>query len=167
MDKIKKRKGKRTIPEVSKETLCFQSYIEGMSPGMVLSWDRIANDTGLEMNEANKAHFRTGMKRANREYSGIFGYGVKLAGSEDVMPILTNRLIKIDRTVRRGEKSQKLLQEQFFQSLSEKEQKNVLFIGACFGAIRVAAENGSLIFRREVPKQISSSIHIPYQDDGV
>lgn len=155
-------KRKKSIPEVCEETLRFQSYIEGMDDGVELSWSKIEHDTGIKMNEKNKAHLRTGIKRANREYLSIYGYGIRLADPEGVMPILTNRLVKIDRSVRRGEKSQKLLHEQFFRSLSEEEQKNVLYVGAVFGAIRVAAESGKSLFDREDPKMISAGESIPY-----
>ena len=163
MDRIKKKIGKKTVPEISKETLILQTYIEGLDNGAELSWEKIENDTGILMDNNNKAHLRTACKRARREYSCIYGYGIRLADTESVMPILTNRLVKIDKTVKRGEKSQKILQEQFFHTLSEKEQKDILFVGACFGAIRIAAENGKLIFKHEQPKQIKSGINIPFK----
>lgn len=155
---------KQTIPEISRETLILEEYIRNKENGVELSFEQITHETGITMDQYNKNHLRTACKRAKREYSSIYGYGIKIADTKSVMPILTNRLIKIDRTVKRGERSQKLLQQQFFNSLSEQEQKNILFIGACFGAIRVAAENGRLLFKQNTPKQIPSSISIPYQN---
>ena len=155
---------KRTIPEISKETLILEEYIRTKEDGTELSFEQITHETGITMNTYNKNHLRTACKRAKREYASIYGYGIKLADDKTVMPILTNRLVKIDRTVKRGEKSQKILQEQFFNSLSEQEQKNILFIGACFGAIRAAAENGKLIYQKNNPKQIPSSMTIPYHN---
>lgn len=163
MGRSVRKNGRKTIPEVSKETLILQTYIAAQPDGADLSFEKITVDTGIQMDAANKDHLRTACKRAKREYSSIYGYGIQLADTGSVMPILTNRLVKIDRTVKRGEKSQKLLQERFFHDLDEKEQRDILFIGACFGAIRVAAENGKLIYHHKPPKQIPSEISIPYQ----
>jgi hypothetical protein len=155
---------KRTIPEVCAETLRLQVYIEEQPDGAELSFEKIAYDTGISMDELNKGHLRSALRRSKREYSSIYGYGIRLADSASVMPILTTRLVKIDKTVRRGEKTQKALQERFFRSLSADDQKNVLFIGACFGAIRVAAENGKLLFQKPKPKQLTPGMTIPYSD---
>lgn len=157
------KSGKFTIPEVSKETLKLQSFIEKQEDGREISFQEIEKVTGVVMDYKGKQYLRSAIRRCKREYSSIHGYGLRLADTGDVMPILTNRLVKVDRAVKRGEKSQKLLQEQFFQSLSPGEQKDILFIGACFGAIRVAAENGKIIYQKKEPKQKSSGVSIPYK----
>jgi hypothetical protein len=92
------------------------------------------------------------------------GYGVRLADASGVMPILSSRIRRIDSSVKRADKSQKLLQEQFFESLSADDQKRILFAGAVFGAIRIAAEQGKQIYKRN---QVSSpTISIPLPDVG-
>jgi hypothetical protein len=145
---------RQTLPEVSEETLRLQTYIESIPAGMELSFEKIAYDTGLEMTQKNKNHLRTACRRANREYASIYGYGIRLADPGSVMPILTHRLVKIDRTVKRSEQTHKNLQTQFFDDLKDQEKKDILFIGACFGAIRAAAENGRMLYSREAVKQL-------------
>lgn len=149
-----------TIAEISEETIKLQMYIESKQHGEELSFDRIAHDTGVVMDERNKQKLRVALKRAKREYSAIINYGIKLADSHSTMGLLTNKLVKIDRAVRRGERTQKNLQEQFFSSLNTQEQKEILYIGAVFGAIRVAAENGKVIYSKRNIKEIEN-IPIP------
>lgn len=151
----------RTIAEVSAETLKLQAYVEKLPDGTELSFHRIAHDTKLAMDETNKQHLRAAINRCKREYSSIRGYGIKLAESKDALPILTHRLTKIDKAVLRGEKSQKRLQERFIHSLNAEEQRQLLFAGAVFGAIRVAAQNGRLIYQKSDPKAIAGKINIP------
>lgn len=151
-----------TIPDNSKDVLTLKVYIEKQPPGSVLSFNKIAFDTGICMDTRGKRLLRSAFKRADREYSSIYGYGVKIADVDSVMPILSNRLDRIDRAVRRGESSHKRLQRQFFDSLDKETQRNILYIGACFGAIRVAAENYRFLFSRskDKPRVVSSGFRL-------
>uniref|UniRef100_A0A6M3L492 Uncharacterized protein n=1 Tax=viral metagenome TaxID=1070528 RepID=A0A6M3L492_9ZZZZ len=135
--------------KLSEETLKLQQYITTQEDGTELSYLEIEQATGIDMNERGKQILRRGIKRARREYSTIRGYGIKLACPETTLPILSGKIIKIDRCVKRAEKTHHTLQEQFFSQLSPEEQKQILFAGAVFGAIRIAAENGKLIYKRK------------------
>lgn len=148
-----------TVAQVSEKTLKLQEYIKRFALGQELSYLRIATDTGIRMDEKGKQYLRTAFKRARIIYSVIIGKGIKIAESKDTMPILVNKLGKIDRAVRRADKTQKSLQEQFFETLTPQEQKELLYIGAVFGAIRVAADNGRLIYKKR--NVMSNSQNIP------
>jgi len=74
------------------------------------------------------------------------------------MPILSTRISRIDRAVKRGDRSQRILQEQFFNSLSAEEQKQILFAGAVFGAIRLAADQGRQLYKKR--ESLSATVHI-------
>ena len=150
----------RTIGELSKDTLSIQSYLEDQDQGTELSYKNIEHFSKVKMDLNGKSKLRTALKRAKIEYSCIPKYGIKLADAKSTMNILSQKTIKIDRAVRRAEKSHKNLQEQFFESLDEVHQKELLYIGAVFGAIRVAAENGKVIYSKKT-KKISHSINIP------
>lgn len=154
-----KKPTKKTIAEVSEETLKIQRLLEEQPDGKELSFDYISAKTGVTMDDRGKGFLRTAMKRAKKVYSPIRGQGVKLADSKSTMPILINKMGKIDRAVKRSEKTHKTLQEQFFSSLPLQQQKEILYIGAVFGAIRVAAENGKIVYSRK--KEISDTINIP------
>jgi len=138
----------KPIAEVSADTLKLQAFIEGRKPGDEITFVTVEEVTGVKMDLSGRAKLRTAIKRAKREYSALKGEGVKLADAGMVMPLLASSLIKIDRSVKRGSKRQKTLQSQFFDALSPEEQHNILFCGAVFGAIRIAAENGKLLYKK-------------------
>lgn len=155
-------KPKKTIAVVSEYTLKIQNYLQTKCKnGDELSFERIHHETGVVMDEKGKGYLRTAMKRAKIEYSAMIGYGVKLADVKSIMPILSNRLVKIDRAVKRADKTHKNLQEQFFEALSPSEQKQLLYVGAVFGAIRVAAENGKLVYQNKTKIDHTITIPIP------
>jgi hypothetical protein len=149
----------KTIGEVNQDTLKLQNHIEPKAAGTVLGYDDIQRETGIRMDTTGKARLRQALKRSRREYSCIRGYGIRLAASADVMPILSTRITRIDSAVKRADRTQKILQEQFFSSLSEHEQRKILFAGAVFGAIRIAAEQGKQIQGKGSTDK--PTVHIP------
>jgi hypothetical protein len=154
----------RTIGQLTEQGLKLQVFIEGLDPGREVSFIEAATYTGIKMDLAGRSALRRAIRRAKREYSPMVGYGVRLADAAGVMPILSTRIRRIDGSVKRADNSQKLLQEQFFESLSAEDQKRILFAGAVFGAIRVAAEQGKMIYKKQ---QVSGpTIHIPLPDVG-
>lgn len=150
---------KQTIQEVSQDVLKLHAFLDTLPHGASMNYHDIQRATGVLLDANGKAKLRRALKRAQREYSCIHGTGIRLADAESCMPILSNRIRKIDRTVRRADKSQKLLQQQFFASLSADDQRKILFAGAVFGAIRLAAEQGKQLHGK--PKLTSASVHIP------
>lgn len=154
----------RTIAKVSESTLKIQSFLQTCKEGDILSYERIQDKSGVYMNTKGKSYLRTALKREKIEYSPVFGHGIKLADPESTMPLIINRLNKIDRSVKRAEKTQQNLQEQFFESLSPIEQKQLLFVGAAFGAIRVAAQNGKMLYQSKNKMGTSMEIPIPKYD---
>jgi hypothetical protein len=150
----------RTIAEISEETLKLETYIGTKKDGDELSFFQIETETKIKMNERGKNFLRTALKRAKREYSSIHGHGIKLANASLVVPILSHKFKKIDRAVHRADKSHRNLQEQFFDQLDPVHQKQVLFAGAVFGAIRIAAQNGKLIYKKETKNANDNGIKI-------
>lgn len=148
-----------TIAKVSKDTLKIQSFLEELEAGEYVSYSDIEYKTKVRMDTKGKSYLRTALKRAKIEYSPVMGKGIKLADSKTTMGLVVNRLNKIDRTVKRAEKTQQNLQTQFFESLEPQEQKQLLYIGAVFGAIRVSAENGKLLYQSK--NNIKQQISIP------
>lgn len=151
----------KTIAQVSEDTLKLQAFIEQQEHGATLSYLEIEQATGVRMDTHGKAHLRQATKRSKREYSPIRGAGIRLASAESCMPILGGRITRIDRAVRRADKSQKLLQEQFFASLSAEDQRKILFAGAVFGAIRLAADQGKQLYKKNTQLLSGPTINIP------
>ena len=139
---------KKTIAELDKDSIALMEFFKQQKPGADLSYLAIEHGSGVRMDIRGKQLMRGALHRMRLEYSCQRGYGVVLADSALAMPILSTKLTRIDSAVKRGHRSQKNLQEQFFESLSAGEQKKILFAGAVFGAIRVAAEQGKMLYRK-------------------
>lgn len=154
----------QTVGQLTEEGLRLQVFIEGLEVGREVSFLEVEKETGVRMDGKGRGSLRRALHRARREYSPMLGWGLRLADGAGVMPILSSRIRRIDGSVKRADKSQKLLQEQFFESLSLDDQKRILFAGAVFGAIRVAAEQGKTIYRKG--KVSGPTIHIPLPDVG-
>lgn len=152
---------KKTIAQVSEETLKIQAFIEEQQHGSVVTYVEVQQTTGVRMDTNGKAKLRRALKRARREYSPIIGAGIRLAAADAVLSLVSHRLTSINNATKRGDKTTRLLHEQFFASLGLEEQRQILFAGAVFGAIRIAAENGKLLYGKQ--KQIANdgTIHIP------
>ena len=154
-------KMKRTVAKVSEKTLKIEAYLKTFQPGEELSFIALEVGSGVKMDTKGKGYLRTALKRAKLEYSPIHGEGIKLANPEMTMPILINKLTKVDRAVKRADKSHKNLQTKFFASLTKTEQNQLLYVGAVFGAIRVAAENGKLIYSGKNKMSNAETLQIP------
>lgn len=151
-----------TVAQVSAQTLAIQAFLEKCKPGQELSFDRIAAESKVKMDEKGKAYLRSALYRAKIEYSAIVGYGIQLAAPNNADQILVRRLDKIDRSVKRGERTHRNIHEQFFNSLTPDKQREILYVGAIFGAIRVAAANGRLIYSDVSKEKIhTSNVKIP------
>jgi hypothetical protein len=148
----------RTIGETNQDVLRLQAFLDTQPHGAMLSYAEITRATAISMDMKGRSHLRVALKHCKREYSCVRGVGVRLADASAVMPILSTRIRRIDKAVRRADRSHRILQDQFFQSLSEQEQKKILFAGAVFGAIRLAAEQGREI---QQGKAVIPTIHIP------
>lgn len=149
----------KTIGEVSQDTLKLEEFIGRQPHGAVLAYADIQRETGIEMNLNGKAHLRQAMRHLRREYSNIRNHGVRLADASGVMPILSSRISRINKAVKRADRSQRILQDEFYNSLNEQDKRSVLFAGAVFGAIRLAAEQGRQIQRGN--KALLPAVNIP------
>ena len=139
---------KKTVAELDKDSISLMEFFTKQNPGAELSYLAIENGSGVKMNVRGKGLMRRALHRMRLEYSCARGYGIVLADTDMVMPILSTKITRIDRAVKRGDRSQKNLQEQFFNSLGPDQQRQILFAGAVFGAIRVAAEQGRMLYSK-------------------
>ena len=152
---------RNVIAKVSEETLKIERFLDTKKPGDTISYDEIAHETGVEMTNDGKAKLRSALRRLKVEYSPVRGYGIRMADAGLVMPLLSNKIVRIDRAVKRADRTQKNLQVQFFEALTPDEQRQVLFAGAVFGAIRVAAENGRMLYGSNGKRSCGVNVSIP------
>lgn len=138
----------QTLAKISEESLTLVNYLKDVEHGQILSYQQIEKDSGVKMNTpAGRSYLRTACKKLKREYSCIRGVGIKLASADTATTLVIGRLVKIDNAVKRGERTYNNVSLAFYNELPPAEQKQINFVGAAFGAIRVAAENGKYFLR--------------------
>jgi len=133
----------KTLAKISEESLTLINYLKDVEHGQILSYQQIEKESGISMGTpAGRSYLRTACKKLKREYSCIRGVGIKLASADTATTLIIGRLVKIDNAVKRGERTYNNVSIAFYNELSPQDQKQINFVGAAFGAIRVAAENG-------------------------
>lgn len=133
----------QTLAKISEESLTLVNYLKSVEHGQILSYQQIEQDTGVKMStQAGKSYLRTACKKLRREYSCIRGVGIQLMGADNATTLIVGRLVRIDNAVKRGERTYNNVSVAFYNELPPAEQRQINFVGAAFGAIRVAAENG-------------------------
>lgn len=146
----------KTLAKISEESLTLIKYLEGVEHGQILSYQKIEQDTGVKMNTPEgRSYLRTACKRLRREYSCLRGVGIELASPKTATTLIVGRLVKIDNAVKRAERTYNNVSVAFYDELSQEEQRQINFVGAAFGAIRVASENGKYYLRNA--KKVESS----------
>lgn len=151
----------KTIQKVSEETLAIENYLKDVPEGKLITYEEIAKECKVKMDTAGKGYMRTAIKRLRLEYSCIIGIGIQLADTGSASTIVVSKLSRIDSAVKRGEKSFNNISMQFYDRLESREQKQLNFIGAAFGAIRLAAENGKRILKEKFIDNNSSRPILP------
>lgn len=147
---------KKTIAEISKEALQIEQFLKGCESGEFITYDMLETATGVRMDTRGKGFMRTALNRLKMEYTCVHGNGIELASPENSMGIISQKVVKIDNSVKRAEKTYKNITHSFYDKLSNEDKKQVHFVGSVFGAIRLAANNAKSFFKRENPKVINS-----------
>lgn len=145
----------KTIAKISEETLTIINYLQDMPHGQYLTYAQIQNDTNVQMDIKGKTYLRTALKKTRREYSPVRGLGIELASAKTATGLVANKLVKIDKAVRRGERTYNNVTTDFYSEFTPQEQKQINFIGAAFGAIRVASENGKHFLKNTTLQPVS------------
>jgi len=151
----------QTLAKISEESLTLINYLKDVEHGQILSYQQIEQDTGVKMNTpAGRSYLRTACKKLKREYSCLRGVGIKMASADTAMTLVVGRLVKIDNAVKRGERTYNNVSLGFYNELPPEQQKQINFVGAAFGAIRVAAENGKY-YLKNIVKQTAVNPMLP------
>lgn len=146
----------KTIAEISKEALQIEQYLKGCNAGEFVAYKEIEAKTGVTMDGHGKGYLRTALNRLKMEYTCVRGSGIELASPDNSMEIISQKVVKIDNSVKRAEKTYKNITHSFYDKLSNEDKKQVHFVGSVFGAIRLAANNAKSFFKKENPKVINS-----------
>src|SRR6186997_969054 len=121
-----------TIAEVSKQSLQIENVLKAAKPGDFITYKNLEVLSGVRMDNRGKGYMRTALNRLKLEYTPRMGEGIELASPENAISIVSKRVIKIDSSVRRAEKTTKRITNQFYDDLPEHAQKNVNYLGAVF-----------------------------------
>lgn len=148
----------RTLAHGTEEYLKLLNYVLEQPSGKLLRYTEVEYETGVRMDLKGKAKLRRAILRSKRECSTVQTVGYKLAEADMVMGILSVRLLRIDGAVKRADRAQRILQQQFFEALKPDEKRGVLYVGSIFGAIRLAAENGKRLYGvAKTPKSLTGT----------
>jgi hypothetical protein len=142
--------------KLSEDTVKLQAYLSEQVAGAELSFEKIEEDTSVQMDLNGKAKLRTAMKRSRIEYSSIRGIGIKLADAYTVMPIMAGKTSKIVSATKRSYKSYKNLDAQFFKQLPKETQDRLMMTGTLLGIVIGSAEQYKKLYAKEQPKCINA-----------
>lgn len=144
-----------TIAEVSKQTLQIESVLKQAKPGDFITYRNLEVLSGVKMDNRGKAYMRTALNRLKLEYSPRPGEGIVLASPENSISIVSKRVIKIDSSVKRAEKTTKRITNQFYDKLTENEQRNVNYLSAVFASLRAYSQSARMFFKKTEHKAIN------------
>lgn len=145
-----------TIAEVSKQTLQIENVLKAAKPGDTITYKNLEVLSGVRMDNKGKGYLRTAMNRLKLEYSPVRGEGIELASPENSISIVSKRVVKIDNSVRRAEKTTKRVTNQFYDKLNEHEQRNVNYLSAVFASLRAYSQSAKMFFKKTNHKVINS-----------
>lgn len=137
-----------TIAEVSKQALKIESVLRASKPGDFITYKNLEILSGVKMDDKGKGYMRTALNRLKLEYSPVVGEGIQLASPENAIAIVSKRVIKIDNSVKRAEKTTKRVTNQFYDKLTEHEQRNVNYLSAVFASLRAYSQSAKMFFKK-------------------
>jgi len=140
----------KTIQEVSKETLKIENYLKDQPEGKVILYKEIAENCNIEMDERGKSFMRTALKRCKLNYLCIRGEGIELASPETVMSIASDRVIKIDNTIKKSSKITKNLYNRFSDRMVDIEAKQLDYLNSFFNAVKTSSNNAKRMLKSKV-----------------
>jgi hypothetical protein len=145
---------RRTIREVSEDTLRLQAWLEKQPPDSEHTWEEIRHSSGVVMDIKGKATLRRAARRAKVAYATAWGEGIRIAGPASGGNIVLSRLNRVDGAVRTAERTYDCV-SLHTQQMPTDERRQIEFVGACFGAMRVAAQ----MYRRQLTARKPVVVH--------
>lgn len=139
----------KTIQEVSNETLKLEEIFSSATPGEFFSYQSLQQLSNVRMDERGKCYMRSALKRLKLPYEVVIGSGIKILSVENASRIVINKVVKIDNSIKRAEKTTKNVRAKVYDQLPEPEKKNIDFLGALFGTIRSYSTSAKRIFSRQ------------------
>lgn len=142
-------KMKKTLPEVSKETLILENFLKEALSGETIKYETLEKVSGVTMDTKGKSYLRSALKKLKMPYESIPGIGMKLCCVDNAMNIVSHGIIKIDNSVKKAEKTTKQVRDISFDNLSKEEQERITFLTAWFGSVRAFSNSAKTLFGKE------------------
>lgn len=154
----------KSLFQISKETLLIEDRLKELKNGEFISYQQIENDTGVKMDNKGKSYMRSALHRLKKEYAAVRGQGIEIASIDNANTIMIGRVVKIDNAVKRGERTHKILNSEFYDQMTPDEQKQQTLIGAAFGVLRAVASNGKKVLNSSMNAKEISNHNSPVVD---
>lgn len=135
---------KPSIPERAQAVAKLADYLAGQPDGEELTWLRIESETSVRMDMPGRELTRRALAKIKRPYEAIRGDGVRLSSASTSMTILRGRFVRIDRAVRRADKTLEQIADRHMAQLPQQEQQKLLVLAGFFGAVRVFAKEAEV-----------------------
>lgn len=135
---------KPSIPERAQAVAKLADYLGGQPDGEELTWVRIESETAVRMDMPGRELARRALAKIKRPYEAIRGDGVRLSSASTSMTILRGRFVRIDRAVRRADKTREQIADRHMAQLPQQEQQKLLVLAGFFGAVRAFAKEAEV-----------------------
>lgn len=145
----------KTIAEVSKETLQIEAVLKNAKSGEFIMYQNLQHLSGVRMDERGKQFMRTALKRLKLEYTVVPGKGIELSSPDNAIKIVATKVIRIDNSVKRAEKTTRNVTDKHYTEMKPEEQRNLNFLGAAFASIRAYSQSAKLFFKKQENKTIN------------
>jgi hypothetical protein len=132
---------RKSIQEVSRETLVLENFVRTIPPGEQVPFALIEEKTGVRMNQNGKGHLRTAVKRAGRVCAAIRGFGIKMSNEAIVVDIMGAGVKRVRNGMRKIEKNGSLMLEQHGPKMDVRERNTCELTVSAIAAMRVSAES--------------------------
>ena len=135
----------KSIPDVSTHTLNIEEFLKTRKPGDLVTYKEVEKLTGMSINAGARQYLYTAMRRLKLEHETIRGVGFRLGAPDNATKIVVQKVVKVDSSVRRAEKTHRNISTAFIDQLTPEEKRQIHYTGAIFGAIRLYSQQGRKI----------------------
>ena len=149
------------LAKVSEDTLLLQGVLETRKPGEFISFESLASASGVCLDTRGKSLMRSALRRARLEYTPVISKGIMLAAPSTAITLCGWKIVRVDNSVRRAERTHKNLSDKFFNQLPDGDRGRMMVLGGLFGAIRACAKQFSAVIRPQIANAQSESLELP------
>lgn len=141
--------------EVSENTLKIEAFLRTLNPGERVTFKQIESETGVKMDNRGRANMRSALNRLKLEHSPIRGIGIELCSEKNAAGIVAEKVIRIEKCVKRARKTTTRVTEQFFDKLPEEQKISIAATASALGTIIAVSRGATLIYKKPERKAIN------------